>query len=816
MIVLNFYPTKSLTNLLSQPKSKPLNFKLLSTGLLVTLFSFTLTAQKLPQNANELKTEYQDFFSDSRESTFLHLYKSKLLPGEDLWFAAYIYDLNKQTPAITSTNLNVQLFDDAGNELATKTYYSFNGKSQGSIPIDSLKLNPGNYYIKASSDYIRSKDETLSQTRPFQVLGEVAKNRKKESETAFDLQLFPEGGHLISGVRNTVGVKLSNRDGKGLEELPGYVIRENDTISRFTTNRFGMASFPILVQPNEDYRVSIVTENGSQQQKELPKAEIEGIALTVKDFSEELLISLKTNAPTAVTIFNKKFHAAIHQDGKIKDFSFQFPDSSKEANIKFPKDSLFTGVNTITIFDESFQPLLERLVYKNSKEEATIKFSGIKNLGDSLKIRLSNASKNNEIINISVAALPSATKAYDLDFNIVSTFHLAPYVKGAIQSAGYYFSDNHSLRRRMYDLDLLLITQGWSKYSWQEVFSNKPAEKISRTQGFRIEGKVFKRNLKKENDMFLRNEVSGEFGIINIEDDNSFKVQNLYIEDGTEFSVGMLNDRNSKLSKPSVRLKVLPEAYHSSIPRFELENLAKSPNVSLTEIPESFVSSGQILDTINLEGTKKIETESTYGNKLSAMAEYIIIDEGDIRSNFYITDLIAKNGFNVRRTPANVEIRSKVPFSFNALPPEPNITLNGARLIGDLSILYTLTTDQVESIYINSSASAGRGLNAGGGSIEINLKKGSRRGNITETIDSIIAYNGFAPQKQYYNPKYNSYTASTFIEYGIINWEPVVQIGEDFTDIKILNTLQKKINLYIEGFTNQGTLISEIIEIDTN
>jgi len=796
-----------------------LNLKLISTGLLITLFSFSLSAQIQPQSIKELETDYQNFFLDSRESTYLHLYKSKLLPGEDLWFAAYIYDLNEQMPAVKSTNLNIQLFDDTGNEITTKTYYSLKGKSHGSISIDSLKLNPGNYYIKASTAYIRSKDETLSHTRPFQVLGEVSKNLQQEDGTAYDLQLFPEGGHLLAGVRNTVGVKISNSTGNELGELPGYVMNKKDTITRFKTNRFGMASFPILVRPNEDYLVSITTKNGLHQQTILSKPEDEGIALTVKDFSDEILISLKTNAQTASTINKKEFYAAIHQEGKLKDFSFQFPDGSSEANIKFPKDSLFTGVNTITIFDDVFQPILERLIYKNFQEEATIKFSGIKNLGDSLKIRLSNMSGKNEISYLSVSTLPAGTKAYDSNQNIATSFLLAPYVKGEIQNPTYYFSDLESPRRRMYDLDLLLITQGWSKYSWEEIFIKKPSEKIIRDQGFKIQGQVFKRNLKKENDMFLRNEVSGEFGIINIEDDNTFEIPNLYVEDGTEFSVGMLNDRNSKLSKPSVRLKVFPDVYHSALSGLELKEFATSTNKTIAEIPgipEGFVNSGQILDTINIQGTKKIESEKAHGNRLSAMAEYIVIDEADIRSNFYITDLIAKNGFNVRRTPANVEIRSKVPFSFSALPPEPNITLNGARLIGDLSILYTITTDQVESIYINSSASAGRGLNSGGGSIDINLKKGSRRGNNTETIHSIIANNGFEPQKQYYNPKYNSYTANTFIEYGIINWEPAVQLGKGFTDIKILNTLQKKINLYIEGFTNEGTLISKIIEIDTN
>lgn len=793
-----------------------MNLNLFIAGLFVALFTSAATAQTAPKSINGLENDYNQYYLDSRESIYIHLSKSKLLANEDLWFATYIYDLKDHKPAIVSTNLNVQLFDINGNQILSKTFYSFQGKAHGHLNINSLNLSSGTYFIKASTDYIRTKDEDLSGLKSFEILGENNTVKTNPNSQDYDLQLLPEGGHVVAGVKNTIGVKLSNPSGVNLGQLPGFVIKGQDTISRFKTNRFGMASFTFQPQLDISYTVAIKTSSNHEAKSVLSNFDERGINMTAKDFGDEILLSLKSNSNIEKNISEKKFYAAIHQEGKIKDFSFYFPAKQNEANIKFPKDSLFNGVNTITIFNESFQPLLERLVFKQPNQISDVKVSGIKNFGDSLKIRISKPNIKDEVSYLSIATLPAKTKAYNTDANILSTFLLSPYLKGNIQNPSYYFSDEESERRRMYDLDLLLLTQGWSKYSWTDIFSDIPSEKITRTQGFSIQGEVFKRNTKKENDLFLRNESSGEFGIINIKDGNKFEVSNLFIEDSTKFSIGLLNDRNSELSKPSVQFQVFPEVLHSRLNRDDLKIESILEENHQIEIPENFVSTAQVLDTVTINGrTKEKKKDLKSGNRLSALAEEFIIDEEAERSYLYITDLIARNGFNVIRTPASVEIRSKVPFSLNALPPQPIIYLNGSRLIGDLSILYTITTDQVESVYINTSASAGRGLNSGGGVIEINLKKGASTRNSQDTINSIIANNGFEAQKQYYNPKYNSYSASIFQEYGIIDWKPEVNLSNGFTDIMILNTLQKKIKLYIEGFTSNGKLISKIIEVDT-
>ncbi|MCB7482487.1 T9SS type A sorting domain-containing protein [Christiangramia sediminis] len=795
-----------------------MNSQKIFTGLLLALFCLKCLAQNKPETIQELETEYDQHFQNSRESVFIHLNKNKFFENENLWFASYIYDLKKNIPGFNSTNLNVQVFDNTGKQITSKTYYIFQGKSTGSIDLSSLQLSPGLYFLKASTSYIRQVDDSLSGIQAFQVLGETAEVSTNTQMQEYDLQLLPEGGHIVTGINNTIGVKLSSSFEESYNELPGFVLRNNDTISRFKTNRFGMASFTLKPNLTDDFEVILILEDGEKINQKLSGFESRGISMTVKDFNEDILISLKTNSETRKQLEEKKFFAAIHREGKIKDFSFYFPENQSEANITFPKDSLFQGVNVISIFNESFEPLLERLVFNQPEKNIEFKISGTKKTGDSIKLRLSQKRKEDQVASLSISILPVETKAYDKNSSIISSFLLEPYLRGNIQHPAYYFSEDFSERRRMYDLDLLLLTQGWSKYEWNDIFKSESKEILERKQGFSIKGTIFKRNTKKENELFLRNEASGEFGIINIQPNNTFEIENLFIEDSTQFSIGLLNDRNSKLSKPSVRFQVYPEVLNSSLNMDQLDKVLSVPTERvLSNIPENFVSSSQMLDTVVINGRKKKDDkDSKTGNRLSALADEFIIDEKDEMSYYYITDLIAQNGFVVRRTPASVEIRSRVPFSLSGQPPRPIIYLNGARLIGDLGILYNITTSQVESVYINKSASAGRGLNEGGGVIEINLKKGSSNSGNRNTLNSIIANNGYETQKRYYNPKYNSYSSKLFEDYGSIDWKSEIFMDSAFIDFKILNTLQKNIKLYMEGFTGNGELISEIIEIDIN
>jgi len=58
------------------------------------------------------------YFDALRESVFLHLNKTAFIPGEEVWFKAYVYDRKNHKPFIETTNLNVAIYDSVGDFLA--------------------------------------------------------------------------------------------------------------------------------------------------------------------------------------------------------------------------------------------------------------------------------------------------------------------------------------------------------------------------------------------------------------------------------------------------------------------------------------------------------------------------------------------------------------------------------------------------------------------------------------------------------------------------------------------------------------------------
>ncbi|MFD2188679.1 hypothetical protein ACFSJT_17865, partial [Aquimarina celericrescens] len=117
------------------------HFQQLCLFLFLAFFSHAQDAV-IPAKANA------DYFSVPRESLFLHLDKSTYINGEEIWFKGYAFDRGKQLPSNGSTNFNIQLFNEDGQELYKGLFFGSRGSFRGNIKIDS-SWSSGSYYLKA-------------------------------------------------------------------------------------------------------------------------------------------------------------------------------------------------------------------------------------------------------------------------------------------------------------------------------------------------------------------------------------------------------------------------------------------------------------------------------------------------------------------------------------------------------------------------------------------------------------------------------------------------------------------------------------------
>ncbi len=772
------------------------------------IFNCNIFAQA-PSDIKALEQKYLEYFQLNREVVFLHLNKTSVVPKENLWFSAYVYNPKKSIPNRETVNLQVQIFDEKGKYMDSQTVLVSDGKGSGFIDLDTKKFSPGDYVLKASTNYMRNFDEDLSFFQPFTIIGKERQEATANEE--YDLQLLPEGGHLLEDVINTVGVKLINNLGTGVFFTDGKVVGPNNNIvTTFKSNQFGISKFSFKPLRNEDYTILLTTENGREISQKIIRPEATGIALTSTERPAEFVFSVKSNAATRASLNEERFNLAIHKDGLIKNVAFMFPENSLEANIAVGKDSLFPGVNTVTVFNEKLQPVLERMVFNdNNLKRSNLSGKMINNKGDSLVIKLSSTPATQNA-SLSVSVLPSETKAYNPQHNIFSAFYLEPYLNGRIENASWYFSPENE-RRKKYELDLLLLAQGWSAYSWKNIFHNAPRELYQPEIAFGIEGRIMGRNSKKDNTLFIKSEETGLFEIVEIQDDDTFRLNNIYLLDSTEISFGLLNDRNDKVKKPGISYRIFPvkqekdllEPYKFPFRKKQINNKFR---------PEDFPDTSVSLDTVMLNGVRK-NTEK-YQNETRVFDESLEITE-EIASRYYlITDYIASKGFRVIRTPFGVEIINNIPFSLSpGANPTPLIIFNGMPITNSSDFLVDLQSSQVESIVINKRG-VGYGMQGGNGVIKITTKKGPGSGRNSDTIESIITSNGFSENKRFYTPKYRSYDDDLFKEYGAISWIPNLYLETDgSTTFSVMNSMQPEVKLFVEGMNAEGVLFSDILTV---
>lgn len=771
-------------------------------------------AQEKNLTPTEVLSDYSEYFNLNRETVYLHLNKTVFAPTEDLWFAIYAYNTKYHIPNPATTNLNVNIYDVEGDLIEAKTFFVGNGKGAGFLKLDSINYPPGHYLMTASTRYMDNFLEDISFSERFTILGH---NPPKSDSIKYDLQVLPEGGHLVEGISNTVGVKLINSTGKGVVFAEAKVVDgDGQVVTHFKSNSFGLSKFTLIPTPNQTYSVVVSLSNGREITQKLMPAEKTGVIMTANTLlPDKVIFSIKTNSATFKSIQGNNLFIGIGHKGDMKILSLTM-SQDLEAILRIPRTALSPGMNRVTLFNSEIQPIAERLIFNREglqRKELTARYE--KRVKDSLIIGL-HSPDSLGLHSMSISVLPAGTKAYSPSNNLLSAFFIEPYIQGNLENGGYYFSDEKDLRRRDYDLDLLLLTQGWSKYSWNNIFNHPPQEYFPHEQGFTLTGKVGNRNKKKQNQLFVKSPKSQFFKMLEINEEGEFTIESIYLLENDSISFGLIHDRKGKVSKPGIYFQLLPLKKAGRIPAWSMpmektERLNTPTGIQDSVFSMDFLKNRVALSEIVLEAVEEIKENKDI--KHSEM--YFQTDYGrDFKMFTYVTGYIRANGFIVNEGFSDVSIYNRRKLSIHGYS-SPIIFLDGMQLY-DLSELYMLPTSDIESISINKSG-AGYGIRGSGGVIRITRKTNYGSSRVRQTTNVSILENGFSNNREFYAPKYASYENSFFREYGSIAWFPDVRLDENGkTAIKVWNTTQPKLKLFVEGITENGGVISEVLEVSVD
>ncbi|SHI94984.1 hypothetical protein [Aquimarina spongiae] len=766
------------------------------------------------------------YFEVPRETLYLHVNKSTYVTGEEIWFKGYAYDRQNNLPSINTTNFEVEIFDEQGNEVYDGVFIGSNGSFQGNIKVDST-WSSGTYFMRTSTHWMHNFVEDETYTKKIRIIKDELPEVVTSENTQYDFQLLPEGGHVVANTFNTIGFKLINDQGYGITFDRGVIQDElGNEVTTFSSNALGLGKFNIAPRLGKTYRALIKLKDGREIEGKFPQIEKKGVSISINNLiDEELAVELNTNTATIKELIKDNYAILIRNDHLSKKVKVRFKAKELKKKLSIKRSDLYEGMNILTLFKEDM-PVLERLVFNpiNIQDDG-IKVSTYSTTTDSLMVEVAAPSWDHAY-DLSVSVLPSETKAYAHTDNIHSAMLLRPYIKGFIENEKRYFTNVD--RDKIYDLDLLLITQGWSKYKWKNIFNSSPKVKYNFNQGFRITGKIQDRKREEVDNVYLYPTINNGAKLVEVNQDNTFEIDNFFPQKGEKLRISGIKTKGD-FKKSGLYLQVQSDRIHrpffNTFPVADKQYTQKIQNKVV--VPYNFLSDVQELETVELKGSSQKELERTSSIQIPKFFELnskkITLEKAE--QYYSILDYIQSTGkFNVQRDNASfVRILTRrgttISLPVGQAPPigvgtGVNVYLDDF-LLADLGILWDLRTADVDRIYTDF---IGYGAGARGAGPTIRLY--TRRYPLVRTHDGDKNYleyeftKGFEPTKEFYNPGYTNYKDPFFVNYGAIHWQPRLHFDNTGTAVfKIPNTGLENITLHLEGMMSDGSLISKTHKI---
>jgi hypothetical protein len=458
--------------------------------MLVTATGFAFTASAQQNNISAKFLSYQE--NTLQEKLFVHTDKTAYLAGEIAWLKIYVTDGLTHKPSDVSKIAYVDIIDNNQAPVMQAKIAIKGGSGSGSVYIP-VNMGSGNYKLRAYTSWMKNFAPDYYFNKTITIINPLKSPSAPIAATkqpGFDVQFFPEGGNMVRDLAGKVGFKITGTDGKGMDADGAIVNQQNDTIVRFRPFKFGMGSFMFTPTANAVYRAVLKSGSAKPVTKQLPAIQEQGYAVQVTDADRDKVeVVVKSNVASAGSVV---LFVHTRQVSKIAETASMVNNT---ARFVIDKAKLGDGVSHITIFNSANQPVAERLIFKQPTQKLVLnatsdqeQYTGRKKVSLSIAAVNQSAQAVASDLSVSVYRLDSLQKGDE--GSMLSYVWLASDLKGKIEAADYYFNKPDSKTNEA--LNNLLLTQGWSRYDWDKILSNKPApiKFLPEIDGHIITGKV--------------------------------------------------------------------------------------------------------------------------------------------------------------------------------------------------------------------------------------------------------------------------------------------------------------------------------------
>ena len=491
--------------------SLPMRLSELGKEVLDTLDSLNSSGQADHINQSGLQHDTEDITEDSfyqellkqlssrtaeasAEKVYLHLDKDFYGSGETIWFKAFVLNLQTLNPDNMSSVLYVDLSNSKGEVIFHGRFPVDEYGAAASIDLPE-NLVSGYYRLKSYTHWMKNYSSEFFYDELIRIYNPNDLDHDKELERRepdFDLQFFPEGGTLITGISTQIAFRATDQDGLGID-ISGKIVGEtNSFVTEIHTRYDGMGGFFVL--PQKERLRAIVEYQGMTKEFLLPKPEEEGYSLSVNNLNDN---SLQVKIRSTESFFGKEIFLVGQSRGGLYHFE-KIRIMNGSSFFQIDKLKLPQGIFQLTIFDNAYNPVCERVVFVRKDQQIQ------KDL--SLKDPLIYARKKIEmsvrltdgygqpirggIVSVSITDKDHQSKEVKTD-NIQSNLYLLSNMKGYLDNPGFYFMATD--RDTNIALDLAVLTHEWRKIVWRSryITDSNPSIYLHES-GNVISGKAFK------------------------------------------------------------------------------------------------------------------------------------------------------------------------------------------------------------------------------------------------------------------------------------------------------------------------------------
>ncbi len=650
----------------------------------------------------------------------------------------------------------------------------------------------------------------------------------------FDVQFCPEGGNLVGNILQVVAIKAQSVNGRSVAVTGRIYDDAGNFVTDIATEYKGMGRFVINAAPGKKYYAECTSASDLTKRFDLPAVARSGIAVRVMRQVDGYTFFVQTTPDVPIA----DYAAVVHSRGAVMSVIENLSHPSKLLN-----SDMFDGIAQVSIVNKTTRRIVaERLFYVRDGRFATADIATDKPRYEQRdKVTMSLCVRNSDGKPAAGNFAMSVTDAGSvvLDENAQSIFSymlLSSDLKGDVEDAGAYFDDNG--KARLEQLDLLMLTNGWRRYSLDAVLRHDfprimyPVEDSQRICGsvFGLFGRARKPSI------VVMNTQTKQVEAFELNECNNFIISGLDAFSTTSYIIQALNKKGKDTT---VRIKIETENYPVVTADYRREWYKNVP----ATIPETFLSRAKE-KYFNDGGERVIDIEeivvvarkhnapffsagntgsmlngdlSRFASVYDALAtfkELDVVGQTVTTKRRYIeNDVVLNEAVDNAQTGEDEGNEQTSLTAISSMDDDlrtPELYVNGS--LSDISAIDSFDMKYVERLaFVDGRGAFMLGLSAPTGAIMMEVSpEGLSKATDTDAMARVVV-RGCQKPAEFYSPKYPTLSdrlSSAPDLRSTIAWEPFIRTDSTGVANVTFYTADRsgKYDVVLEGITDDGEL----------